>query len=295
MFESNPITIDDIRLVVGIIHGKSITILSRESGFSCGKIKDAVDRVENAYHCVLFTRNAGKRHSPTPEAFLLLDTLEGILQKHDEGRRIVVPSVGRQAIRVMPIPVSLLRAIVPDFNDFSSLFMGVKIVEDTFVSRSIEKAIAHHALDCAILPFPDDDEGVVSIRFHRDVLCAMVPSDSPLAFRKFVSMDELSGFPLTYMYDHCLFLQKERVVYKDVVDKCSHMHCDPRDLAFVSGVESIGIVILFDLHKPYVPATHCLVPIAGLCPRDICFVFAKDRGMDPRILPLRNWFERHEI
>lgn len=295
MFESSPVTIDDIWVVVGMIHGKSMSFLARESGFSIGKIKSAIERVESTYHCVLFTRNAGRRHSPTPDAFVLLDALEGILRKHGEGKGLVVSDARRQSIRVMPIPVSLLRAIIPNFNDFSSLFMGVKIVEDTFVSGSMEKAIAHHALDCAILPFPDEDEGVVFIRFHHDVLCAMVPGDSPLAFRKYVSMDELSGFPLTYMYDHYLFLQKERVVYKDIVDECSHMHCDPRDLTFVAGVESMGIVILFDLHKPHVPATHRLVPIAGLRPRDICFVFAKDRGMDPRILPLRYWFERHAI
>ena len=295
MYKSNPISIDDIWTVVNIIRGHSMADIARESGFSMAKVKASIKRIEQCYHCVLFSCVPGKRLVPTSQASLLLETFEGILRKYDEGMKITLASRRQKALRTIPIRLSLMNAFICDAEGFYSALDQNTSFEYVPISKMPEEALVLHEIDFAILAFPDPDPRLTSIVFHQDTLCAMVPDESPFASKAEISLDDLSGHAVTYVCDSQQFYQKEQHVYHDVLEKSVPVYTDPRDLSLLAKLPPTGMIVMFDVHRPHVPATHRLIPIAGQRKRDICFVIAKDREYDPCILPLYSWFMEHEI
>ena len=84
MYNFDFVSISDLSLVYQILCGKSISELCRETGFSHGKIKSSIERVEEVYGIAVFIHRNEKRHLPTQEGLAFFQTIETILKAHGE-------------------------------------------------------------------------------------------------------------------------------------------------------------------------------------------------------------------
>lgn len=174
-----------------------------------------------------------------------------------------VGAVKRGKVRVGVPPMVGGAFFPPVLRDFRSRYPGIALEMREEGARRVEALVLEGELDAGATVLPADERAFELIPLMRDVLCAVLPPQSPLARQRRVALSDLRDVPLVlYRADFAL--------HDHILDACRREGFTPRVASESSQWDFMAAMVAADVG-------------AALLPRTIC------RRLDPalvRVLPL---------
>jgi DNA-binding transcriptional LysR family regulator len=218
----------DLEIFSAIMRGGSITEAGRRLGISQPAVSTALKHAEDQLGMQLFRRERG-RLQPTPEALDLYPEVEAMFQKFHSIRRYARDLKGLQSglLSVSSTPTLSYAYICPAVTRFRAAHPNVRMVLHTMTTRQIVDQAGSRQIDFGITANPTSASDVDSEIFATSELLVLMRGDHPLAERRVVRPQDLSGLPVITNTQHSMFHRVE-IAFRDagadlkVAIACNH-------------------------------------------------------------------------
>lgn len=188
-------TIRHLRTFVIVYQNESITKASDILHVSQPAVTSSVKELENYYHLRLFDR-IGKRISATEQGRWLYDYALHIVSMFDEMEEEVKTWNNKGTLRIGS-SITIGNFILPQLiADFQKQYEEIEIRVSVCNTKTIEQYILNNEIDLALVEGKSEYKQIHMEQMMEDPLCCICASDSELAKRQTLSMEELEEYPM---------------------------------------------------------------------------------------------------
>lgn len=256
----------------------SLTRAGKILGYAQPNMGSIVTRIENELGVKLFHRNQhGVTLTKTGERLVdimrQIDDMESYLHEVSTRTRTERFRVGvfqSDSSQWLPSTIADFRLKNPD-TVFHIEYLGCNLEG--------EVGVQERSLDCAFFQGSNIPEGIQHIPLIREPIYLLVPSDSPLALARSISLSEVAG---KYPYIHTNEVFDEEQTCKDIWQKLMERNViklhTPEITTILSLVsQGMGICLVPKLSLSGVTSTHKVkaIPLTDAISRTVGLIFSK--------------------
>lgn len=200
------LSLRDIEYVVSVAATGSFTAAAEACGVAQPSLSAQVRKVERQLGIVLFERT-GRSVRPTPAGAAVIEQARSVL---GEARRMFDvargPSDPLDGVLRLGVIATLGPYLIPHLiGPLRESFPRLRLVLHEGLTADLHAQVLAGELDAVLLSLPLDDERLAGEEVLFEPFVGMLPSESELAKRNHLELDDLDGADLILMEEgHCL-------------------------------------------------------------------------------------------